>query len=155
MQDRSRNSGMPLREEEETLVIRARGVTKRFGDFAAIQELDLDVRAGECVGLLGPNGAGKSTFIGCLYGVVLRSGGASKSLATIPRSIRAAIKQRVGVVPQENALDEELTVSKTCSSMRVSKASQSTPRFRASTNCSRTCRWSISATRRSERFQEA
>ena len=61
--------------EKDAPAIRARGVTKRFGDFVAIQELDLDVQAGECVGLLGPNGAGKSTFIGCLYGVVLRSGG--------------------------------------------------------------------------------
>ena len=110
MQDRSRNSGMPLREEEETLVIRARGVTKRFGDFAAIQELDLDVRAGECVGLLGPNGAGKSTFIGCLYGVVLPSGGSLHVFGYDPAIDPRSVKRRLGVVPQENALDEELTV---------------------------------------------
>ena len=54
----------------EAAAIHARGVTKRFGDFVAIDKLDLEVRRGECVGLLGPNGAGKSTFIGCLYGVV-------------------------------------------------------------------------------------
>jgi lipooligosaccharide transport system ATP-binding protein len=93
MQDRSRNSGTPLREEEEPLVIRARGVTKRFGDFAAIQELDLDVRAGECVGLLGPNGAGKSTFIGCLYGVVLRSGGSLHVFGYDPTIDRAASRR--------------------------------------------------------------
>ena len=110
MQDRSRNSGTPLHEDEEPLVIRARGVTKRFGDSAAIQELDLDVRAGECVGLLGPNGAGKSTFIGCLYGVVLRSGGSLHVFGYDPAIDSRSIKRRLGVVPQENALDEELTV---------------------------------------------
>ena len=110
MQDRSRNSGTPLHEDEEPLVIRARGVTKRFGDSAAIQELDLDVRAGECVGLLGPNGAGKSTFIGCLYGVVLRSGGSLHVFGYDPAIDPRSVKRRLGVVPQENALDEELTV---------------------------------------------
>ena len=70
----------------DTPAIRARGVTKRFGDSVAIQELDLDVESGECVGLLGPNGAGKSTFIGCLYGVVLRSGGDPEGLWSRSRS---------------------------------------------------------------------
>jgi len=90
--------------------IRARGVSKRFGEFVAIEKLDLDVRAGECVGLLGPNGAGKSTFIGCLYGVVERSGGELKVFGHDPAIEPRRIKQRLGVVPQENALDEELTV---------------------------------------------
>lgn len=91
-------------------IIRARGVTKRFGDFVALQGLDLDVQEGECVGLLGPNGAGKSTFIGCLYGVVLRTGGALEVFGYDPARHARRIKQRLGVVPQENALDEELTV---------------------------------------------
>jgi lipooligosaccharide transport system ATP-binding protein len=91
-------------------VICARGVTKRFGDFTAIQELDVTVEAGECVGLLGPNGAGKSTFIGCLYGVVLRSGGELQVFGHDPANKSRQIKERLGVVPQENALDEELTV---------------------------------------------
>lgn len=90
--------------------IRARGVTKRFGDFVALGGLDLDVSRGECVGLLGPNGAGKSTFIGCLYGVVGRSGGELEVFGMDPREQARGIKQRLGVVPQENALDEELTV---------------------------------------------
>ncbi len=96
--------------EKGAPVIHARGVTKRFGEFVAIQELDLDVKAGECVGLLGPNGAGKSTFIGCLYGVVLRSGGDLQIFGHDPAIEPRRIKQRLGVVPQENALDEELTV---------------------------------------------
>lgn len=90
--------------------IRARGVTKRFGDVAALQALDLEVAAGECVGLLGPNGAGKSTFIGCLYGAVLRTGGSLEVFGSDPARDPRRIKQRLGIVTQENALDEELTV---------------------------------------------
>lgn len=102
----------PTQRGENTgaVAISARGVTKRFGDFAAIEKLDLEVRLGECVGLLGPNGAGKSTFIGCLYGVVERSGGELHVFGYDPAVEPRRIKQRLGVVPQENALDEELTV---------------------------------------------
>ncbi|RYD42122.1 MAG: ABC transporter ATP-binding protein [Verrucomicrobiaceae bacterium] len=91
--------------------IRARGVGKRFGEFAALSALDLDVYPGECVGLLGPNGAGKSTFIGCLYGAVLRTSGDLQVFGLDPAREARRIKQRLGVVPQENALDEELTVT--------------------------------------------
>jgi len=97
-------------ESRMSAIIQAKGVTKRFGDFAALQGLDLEVRAGECVGLLGPNGAGKSTFIGCLYGVVLRSGGELTVFGHDPATSPRLIKERLGVVPQENALDDGLTV---------------------------------------------
>src|SRR5215217_9024073 len=89
-------------------VISARGVTKRFGDTTALQEFDIEVSAGECVGLIGPNGAGKSTFIGCLYGVVMRTGGELTVFGHDPATNARAIKQRLGVVPQDNALDEGL-----------------------------------------------
>jgi lipooligosaccharide transport system ATP-binding protein len=62
------------------------------------------------VGLLGPNGAGKSTFIGCLYGAVDRTGGDLRVFGLDPNQDARRIKERIGVVPQENALDEELTV---------------------------------------------
>jgi len=94
----------------EPVIISARGVAKRFGDFEALASLDLEVRAGECVGLLGPNGAGKSTFIGCLYGVVARTGGELQVFGHDPANAAREIKRRIGVVPQENALDEGLTV---------------------------------------------
>jgi lipooligosaccharide transport system ATP-binding protein len=92
------------------LPVCARKVTKRFGDFIALEELSLEVDQGQCVGLLGPNGAGKSTFIGCLYGAVDRSGGELTVFGLDPASDARLIKERIGVVPQENALDEELTV---------------------------------------------
>jgi lipooligosaccharide transport system ATP-binding protein len=88
----------------------ARRVTKRFGDFVALKELSLAVQPGQCVGLLGPNGAGKSTFIGCLYGSVERSGGELRVFGLDPAHDARRIKEQIGVVPQENALDEELTV---------------------------------------------
>jgi lipooligosaccharide transport system ATP-binding protein len=91
-------------------IIRAAEVAKRFGDFTALKGLNLEVAAGECVGLLGPNGAGKSTFIGCLYGAVLRSGGDLAVFGLDPARDARRIKMRLGVVPQENALDEGLSV---------------------------------------------
>jgi lipooligosaccharide transport system ATP-binding protein len=93
-----------------TLPVDARNVTKRFGDFVALNQLSLAVHPGRCVGLLGPNGAGKSTFIGCLYGSVDRSGGDLRVFGLDPVRDARRIKERIGVVPQENALDEELTV---------------------------------------------
>jgi lipooligosaccharide transport system ATP-binding protein len=92
------------------LPVDARNVSKRFGDFVALDKLSLAVHPGRCVGLLGPNGAGKSTFIGCLYGSVDRSGGELRVFGLDPAHDARRIKERIGVVPQENALDEELTV---------------------------------------------
>src|ERR1700751_1324458 len=93
-----------------TTIIEEHGVAKRFGDVVALQACDLEVREGECLGLLGPNGAGKSTFIGCLYGVVERTGGQLSVFGFDPAKNARAIKARIGIVPQENALDEALTV---------------------------------------------
>ncbi len=107
---------MPSATNPGDVIVRARGVTKSFGGFAALRGLDLEVRAGDCVGLLGPNGAGKSTFIGCLFGVVLRTGGELGIFGHDPAVNPRAIKRRLGVVPQENALDEGLTVEE---NMRV------------------------------------
>jgi lipooligosaccharide transport system ATP-binding protein len=99
-----------ISNSSSTVPVDARGVTKRFGDFVALNELSLAVHSGQCVGLLGPNGAGKSTFIGCLYGSVDRSGGDLRVFGWDPARDARHIKERIGVVPQENALDEELTV---------------------------------------------
>lgn len=94
----------------ERIPVEAIGVAKSFGEFAALRDLSMEVHSGQCVGLLGPNGAGKSTFIGCLYGVVKRSAGELRVFGFDPARDARRIKERIGVVPQENALDEELTV---------------------------------------------
>jgi lipooligosaccharide transport system ATP-binding protein len=91
-------------------MITARNLKKTFADFTAVDAIDLDVQQGECFGLLGPNGAGKSTFIGMTYGSVQRTSGELTVFGKDPRSQARGIKKRLGVVTQENALDESLTV---------------------------------------------
>lgn len=85
-------------------------VTKDFGNFKALQGVTLSVNTGECVALLGPNGAGKSTFISLVYGAALRTAGQLTVFGIDPAKNSRDIKRRLGVVPQENALDDELTV---------------------------------------------
>jgi lipooligosaccharide transport system ATP-binding protein len=91
-------------------MINAHKLRKTFGDFTAVDDLDLNVKKGECFGLLGPNGAGKSTFISMTYGTVLRTNGELKVFGLDPQINGREIKQRLGVVTQDNALDESLTV---------------------------------------------
>src|SRR5207342_3296505 len=91
-------------------MIVARGLTKRFGDFTAVDGIDVDVRRGEAFGFLGPNGAGKSStmrMVGCVSPV---SGGTLRVLGLDPAVDGARIRARLGVVPQEDTLDVELTV---------------------------------------------
>lgn len=91
-------------------MILAKSLTKSFGKFQAIEGMDLHIKKGECFGLLGPNGAGKSTFINMTYGTVQRTSGDLNVFGYDPRTHSREIKKRLGVVTQENALDENLTV---------------------------------------------
>lgn len=93
-----------------SLIVSAKNVEKKFGDFTAVKSATLSIQKGECFGLLGPNGAGKSTFINMLYGVVRRTNGELKIFDMDPNNESREIKKRLGVVTQENALDESLTV---------------------------------------------
>lgn len=72
--------------------------------------MNLQVEPGQCFGLLGPNGAGKSTFINMTYGTVLRTSGHLSVFGLDPQNQSRSIKKRLGVVTQDNALDESLTV---------------------------------------------
>lgn len=91
-------------------MIQAKNVVKSFGDFKAVHNLNLNIQKGECFGLLGPNGAGKSTFISMVYGTVMRTSGDLSIFGYDPTTHSREIKKRLGVVTQENALDESLTV---------------------------------------------
>jgi lipooligosaccharide transport system ATP-binding protein len=91
-------------------VIIAKNLKKSFGDFHAINGINLEVKQGECFGLLGPNGAGKSTFINMTYGTVRRTSGELSVFGFDPNNQSRDIKGRLGVVTQDNALDESLTV---------------------------------------------
>jgi lipooligosaccharide transport system ATP-binding protein len=91
-------------------LIRARGLTKRFGDFTAVDAVDFDVQPGEAFGFLGPNGAGKTStmrMVGCISPV---TAGTLEVLGKDPAADGSAIRARLGVVPQADTLDLELTV---------------------------------------------
>jgi lipooligosaccharide transport system ATP-binding protein len=91
-------------------IVKAESLTKSFGDFTAVKSLGFEVRQGECFGLLGPNGAGKSTLMGMLYGVNLRNAGTLRVFGLDPAREARSIKKRLGVVTQDNCLDDGLTV---------------------------------------------
>jgi lipooligosaccharide transport system ATP-binding protein len=91
------------------LVIRLRGVVKRFGPITAVDGLDLDLAAGTCLGLLGPNGAGKSTTMRMLTALAIPDAGELQVLGfEVPRDSKQA-RALCGVVPQLDNLDVELT----------------------------------------------
>ena len=95
---------------ESDILVRARGLTKRFGDFTAVDGIDFELRRGEAFGFLGPNGAGKSSTMRMLGCVSPPSGGELSILGLDPVRDGSAIRARLGVVPQEDTLDVELTV---------------------------------------------
>ena len=90
--------------------IRARGLTKKFGSFIAVDGIDFEVGAGESFGFLGPNGAGKSSTMRMIGGVSPVTSGELTVLGRNPAQDGPAIRARLGVVPQEDTLDLELTV---------------------------------------------
>jgi lipooligosaccharide transport system ATP-binding protein len=91
-------------------VIRARGLTKKYKDFVAVDGIDFDVYRGEAFGLLGPNGAGKSTTMKMITSVSQRTGGELTILGKEPNTHGPEIRAHLGVVPQKDMLDRELKV---------------------------------------------
>ena len=89
----------------------ARGLTKRFGAFTAVDGIDFEVRAGEVFGFLGPNGAGKTSTMRMIAAVSPVTSGTLWVLGRDPSVDGPQIRARIGVVPQENNLDEELSVA--------------------------------------------
>jgi lipooligosaccharide transport system ATP-binding protein len=92
------------------VLIHARGLAKSFGGAAAVAGIDFDLRRGEAFGFLGPNGAGKSSTMRMIGCVSPPSGGELTILGLDPVADGPAIRARLGVVPQEDTLDVELTV---------------------------------------------
>src|SRR5712672_3077363 len=95
---------------ESEVLVHARGLTKRFGSFTAVDGIDFDVQKGEAFGFLGPNGAGKSSTMRMIGCVSPPTGGELTILGLDPVADGSAIRARLGVVPQEDTLDVELTV---------------------------------------------
>src|SRR3984957_17409020 len=92
------------------VLVRARGLTKRFGSFTAVDGIDFDLYRGEAFGFLGPNGAGKSSTMRMIGCVSPPTSGELSILGCDPVRDGSAIRARLGVVPQDDTLDMELTV---------------------------------------------
>jgi lipooligosaccharide transport system ATP-binding protein len=93
------------------MLIQARGLTKIYGDFVAVDGIDFDVAKGESFGFLGPNGAGKSTTMRIIGATSVRTSGTLTILGKDPEVNGPQIRAHLGVVPQQDNLDVELTVS--------------------------------------------
>jgi len=96
--------------EDKNPMIVARGLTKAYGNFVAVDGIDFEVRKGEAFGLLGPNGAGKSTTMKMIASVSKRTGGQLTILSLDPDRRGPEIRAHLGVVPQLDNLDRELKV---------------------------------------------
>ena len=99
---------MKTRSREATLV--ARDLKKSYNGFEAVKGVDFEVYRGECFGFLGPNGAGKTTTMKMIYGAVIPTDGELDVAGLDVRRCEREIKRRIGVVPQENNLDDDLMV---------------------------------------------
>ena len=88
-------------------------LVKKYGDLAAVDGLDLEVRRGECFGLLGPNGAGKTTTVEILEGLNEPTAGEVEVLGMRWERDEQALRQRLGISLQETHLPEKLTVDET------------------------------------------
>ncbi|MFG1620468.1 ABC transporter ATP-binding protein [Kribbella sp. NPDC049227] len=98
-----------MSEQRESLV-HVRGLRKSYGDFEAVKGIDLDVWRGEAFGFLGPNGAGKSSTMRMIGAVSPTSGGTLRILGMDPATDGPSIRARLGVCPQDDTLDTELSV---------------------------------------------
>jgi len=94
----------------DEVLLSARGLTKRFGDFVAVDGIDVDVRRGEAFGFLGPNGAGKSSTMRMIGATSPVSSGDLRIFGLDPATHGPAIRARLGICPQKDLLDEELSV---------------------------------------------
>jgi ABC-2 type transport system ATP-binding protein len=91
------------------IVIKADGLTKRFGDFTAVDHVSMEVHKGEVVGYLGPNGSGKTTTIRMLLGLLLPTEGGATVLGYDVVTEAESVRSRVGYMSQKFALYDELT----------------------------------------------
>jgi ABC-2 type transport system ATP-binding protein len=101
---------MDSEHRQQEMAIEARGLTRRFGDHAAVDALDLDIPANATFGLLGANGAGKTTFIRMVTGFLLPSAGTVRVLGHSPVDEPERVRERLGFVMETSRLYPELRV---------------------------------------------
>ncbi|GLR61575.1 ATP-binding cassette domain-containing protein [Rhizobium indigoferae] len=100
----------PVKDDGDRPVIEAKGLTKRFGDFTAADDISFDIRRGEIFGLLGPNGAGKSTTFKMLCGLLKPTGGEGRVAGFDLRRDAAEARNQLGYMAQKFSLYGDLTV---------------------------------------------
>ena len=91
-------------------IVTANGLTKDYNSLRAVDNIDFEIRKGECFGFLGPNGAGKTTVMSVIYCFIPPSGGSVKVFDLDVMNMPGKIKSRIGVMPQDNNLDPDITV---------------------------------------------
>ncbi len=91
-------------------IIAVDGLVKRYGELLALDHFDLHVTAGEIFGLLGPNGSGKTTSINCMLSLLAYDRGSIRLFGEAMAPTRYDLKRRIGIVPQQVAVFDELTV---------------------------------------------
>ena len=96
--------------EKNAVIIK--GLTKSYGRVEALKGIDLTVKEGEVFGFLGPNGAGKTTTVRCILDMIRPNGGSIEILGIDPQRDPVGVQARVGYLPGEMALDDNLTAEK-------------------------------------------
>jgi len=109
MLDISELNGLVSRSEVDNQMIRVRNLTRKFGDFAAVDDISFDVAAGEIFAFLGPNGAGKTTTIKMLTTLMKPNSGSIEIDGLNPQEQQNEVRKRFGIVFQDPSLDQELT----------------------------------------------
>jgi ABC-2 type transport system ATP-binding protein len=94
-----------------SLALEVGGLTKSYGDVQALRGVNLEVRRGEVFGFLGPNGSGKTTTIRCLLDLIRPDGGVVRVLGLDPQAEPLAVRARLGYLPGELRLDDNLTAA--------------------------------------------
>src|SRR5919202_236099 len=92
---------------ESDVTVQLNGVSKSFGDFTAVKQLSLDVRAGRVFGLLGPNGAGKTTTIRMIVNITVPDSG---TITLFGRKIDPRLQDRIGYLPEERGLYRRMRI---------------------------------------------
>ena len=93
---------------ESEITLRVEGVTKRFGDFSAVENLSFNVRSGRVFGFLGPNGAGKTTTIRMIVGITAPDEG---NIELFGEQLSSGLQNRIGYLPEERGLYKKLKIA--------------------------------------------
>jgi lipooligosaccharide transport system ATP-binding protein len=97
-------------EERAIPVVEVEALEKRYGDVHAVRGVSFSIMRGSCVGLLGPNGAGKTTTMRMILALAKPSGGRLRLFGEPPEALGRAMRERIGLVPQEDNLDPDISV---------------------------------------------